>query len=142
MTAPAAVDVLVVDDDPNDRSLVLRALRRMERPLVVMELSDGEAAIDYILRQGSYANLAGTPLPRLVLCDLKMPFHDGIDVLEVARKNPDSHEIPFVILSSSAHPRDLSNAENAGVSAYVMKPSTYAEFLPCVQRTVVSWLGT
>jgi CheY-like chemotaxis protein len=139
MTAP--IDVLVVDDDPNDRSLVLRALRRLPVPVVAMELEDGEAAIDYLRRQGPYRNLAGTPLPRLVLCDLKMPFHDGIDVLHAARQNPEKPDIPFVILSSSAHPRDLEAAEKGGANGYVIKPSTYAEFLPCVQSTVEKWLG-
>ena len=140
MTAVSQVDVLVVDDDANDRALVLRALRRPERPLNIVELDDGEKAIRYLLRTEDYAELAGLPRPRLVLLDLKMPYRNGLEVLQAVRADDDCNPTPIVLLTSSVHDRDMVEAYRSGANAFVVKPSVYEDFTSTLRRTADFWL--
>lgn len=140
MNRPGAVDVLVVDDDADDRGLTLRALRGMSRPPSTAEVDDGEKAIEFLCRQDRYSDLAGTPWPRLVLLDLKLPFRNGIEVVQSVRREGHCPSTPIVLLTSSEHSRDMAAAYAAGANGYVVKPGTYAEYLPWIRRTAEYWL--
>ncbi|MEY4762986.1 MAG: hypothetical protein RLZZ200_2842 [Pseudomonadota bacterium] len=141
MNTVIAPELLIVDDDENDRSLIQRALRRLSPAVVAQELVDGESAIHFLLREQEFAALKEQPLPKLVLCDMKMPFRNGIEVIRAARGSQASATVPIVILSSSGHTRDIEEAMAAGANEYVIKPSTYGEFSRSVQETVQRWLG-
>ncbi len=140
MNTTAPVDVLVVDDDADDRSLTLRALRGLPNPPTSFEVEDGQQAIDYLCRLGDFSHLADTPCPRLVLLDLKLPFRTGIEVLQAVRGGKHCRATPIVLLTSSEHERDMSNAYDAGANGYIVKPGTYAEYLGWIRRTAEYWL--
>lgn len=140
MTAEGVIDVLIVDDDESDRELISRALGKITPPPATLTLENGLAAIEYLRREGPYRHLSDTPLPRLVFCDMKMPFRNGVEVISTVRMDPRCRKLPIIILSSSDHQIDIDAAKNAGASGYVVKPATYKDFLPRVQDVAQEWL--
>ena len=131
MNTTSNVDVLVVDDDADDRGLTLRALRGMANPPTTHEAEDGVQAIEYLCRN---------PGPRLVLLDLKLPFRNGIEVLQAVRGGGYCPSTPIVMLTSSEHERDMAAAYAAGANGYIVKPGTYAEYLDWIRRAADYWL--
>lgn len=140
MNLPSPVDVLVVDDDVDDRGLTLRALRGLAKPPTSFEAEDGEMAIEYLSRQGRFSALAGSPWPRVVLLDLKLPFRNGIEVLQAVRGEGHCPSTPIVMLTSSEHSRDMAAAYAAGANGYVVKPGTYAEYMARIRLVAEYWL--
>lgn len=140
MNTATRIDVLLADDDADDRALTLRALRGLPFGPNVAEVEDGEAAIDYLCQQGRFGKLAGSPPPRLVLLDLKLPLRNGIEVLASLRADRRLVALPVVVLTSSEHDRDIEAAYAAGANGYVLKPGVYANYVPWIQRTVEYWL--
>src|SRR5687768_7475802 len=123
--------ILVVDDDPNDAELTLRALQGMKLNHPVDVARDGQEALDYLERRGAFAERAGG-LPALVLMDVKMPRMGGIEALERIKKNPSLRKIPVVMLTSSREERDLLKSYDLGTNAYVVKPVAFEKYLAAV----------
>ena len=140
MNLTTAVDVLVVDDDADDRGLTLRALRGLAKPPTSFEVEDGEMAVEYLSRQGRFSGLTDSPWPRLVLLDLKLPFRNGIEVLQAVRGERHCPSTPIVMLTSSEHSRDMSAAYAAGANGYVVKPGTYVDYLSRIRLVAEYWL--
>ena len=140
MSAGNRIDVLLADDDADDRALTVRALGGLRMPPACFEVFDGLAAIEFLLQRGRFADRAGTPLPRLVLLDLKLPLRNGIEVVQTVRSEGLNRQVPIVVLTSSELDRDIDAAYLAGANGYVLKPGIYAHYMTGIQRTAAYWL--
>jgi len=132
--------ILLVEDNPDDEALALRAFKKsaISNPIVVAR--DGAEALDYLYAQGQYANREDKELPAVVLLDLKLPKIDGLEVLARIRENALTKHLPVVILTSSKHEEDLVNGYNLGANSYVRKPVDFNEFVQAVGHLGLYWL--
>jgi len=134
--------ILLVEDNPQDEMLTLRALRRANVANSVDVARDGQQALDYLFRQGEYANRAGPDLPAVVLLDISLPRLSGLEVLQRLRADPRTRLLPVVILTSSDEERDRIKSYENGANSFVRKPVDFAEFAETVARLGVYWLIT
>jgi two-component system, response regulator len=134
--------ILLVEDNPDDAALTLRAFKRnnMLNPVVVAR--DGVEALDIVFARGTYAERAGKPLPTLIILDLKLPKIDGLGVLRALRGDERTRLIPVVILTSSKEEQDLIQGYSLGANSYVRKPVDFAEFQEAVRILGIYWLMT
>ena len=132
--------ILLVEDNPDDAKLTLRAFKRnnMLNPIGVAR--DGVEALDFLFARGAHAGRAGKPLPALVILDLKLPKLDGLGVLRAVRGDERTRLIPVVILTSSKEEQDLIQGYALGANSYVRKPVDFAEFLEAARVLGVYWL--
>ena len=121
-----SVRILLVEDDEDDVFFMRRALRRVPVEITLDVCNDGQTALDYLLRQGAYAERAGEPLPAVVFLDLKLPYLHGLEVLAVIRRTPALADLNVVVLTSSNELRDRVRAEQLGALRYLVKPPTPA----------------
>src|ERR671931_1292749 len=119
--------VLLVEDNPDDRDLALRAFQRHDLGGAVEVAADGQAALDYLHRPGPDRQLR--PLPDVVLLDLKLPKVDGLEVLRRIRASDRTRLLPVVMLTSSAEEQDLVQSYSLGANSYVRKPVSFTEFV-------------
>ncbi|MEO8409664.1 MAG: response regulator [Propionivibrio sp.] len=133
------VDILLVEDNPNDGELALRALKKHNLANRVEWVKDGEAALDFLFQRGIYANRQNC-LPRVVLLDLRLPKVDGIEVLAQIRANPATHDLPVVVLTSSKEERDLVATYKLMVNSFVAKPVAFGEFSQVVADLGMYWV--
>jgi two-component system, response regulator len=132
--------VLLVEDNPDDVKLTLRAFKRnnMLNPIVVVR--DGVEALDFLFARGDQAERAGKPLPTLIILDLKLPKLDGLGVLKAIRGDERTRLIPVVILTSSKEEQDMINGYSLGANSYVRKPVDFAEFMEAAKVLSIYWL--
>ncbi len=133
--------ILLVEDDPQDELLILRALRKVNLANQVDVVRDGQQALDYLFRQGEFAARGGSDLPTVVLLDINLPRIGGLQVLERLRADPRTHLVPVVILTSSDEERDRLKSYERGTNSFVRKPLDFAEFAETVSRLGVYWLA-
>ena len=140
MTESAAIEILLVEDNPDDAELTLRALR--ERKLVnrVEWVRNGADALDFVFRRGAYAGRSALENPRLILLDLNLPKVSGIEVLARIKSDAATRKLPVVVLSSSTHDKDVLDSYNLGVNSYVSKPVQFEEFARVVGELGMYWL--
>ena len=130
--------ILLVEDNPKDLELSLIALEKSNLANEVITVRDGKEALDYLFRQGTYANwIQGNPA--VVLLDLKLPKIDGIEVLERIRGEPTLQSLPVVMLTTSREEKDLVRSYKLGVNAYVVKPVAFKDFIEAIQELGVFW---
>lgn len=132
--------ILLVEDNPADVELTLRAFRRRRLTNPVAIARDGEEALDYIARRGQFA--AGAPVPGLILLDLRLPKIDGLDVLRAIKAHPVYRSIPVVVLTTSAEDRDVTQSYELGAASYIVKPVEYEKFVEVVERIELYWVLT
>lgn len=130
--------ILLVEDNPNDLELTLIALERSQLANEVVVVRDGAEALDYLFRQGAYAERPKGD-PAVVLLDLKLPKVDGLQVLEKVRSHHELGHVPVVMLTSSREEKDLIRSYNLGVNAYVVKPVGFSEFLEAIRDLGIFW---
>lgn len=118
---PVAEVILVVEDDPNDVLFITRALKHGNIDLEVRHARDGEEAVAYLKQCLGIDQRAGCPIPRLVICDIRMPKLDGFEVLKWIRSQPQLARVPVVMLSSSDRQEDIATAVKLGANHYIMK---------------------
>jgi len=134
--------ILLVEDNPQDEMLALRALRKARVANRVDVVRDGQQALDYLFRGGEYAQRDGPELPTVVLLDIGLPRLTGLEVLQRLRVDERTRLLPVVILTSSDEDADrLASYEN-GANSFVRKPLAFAEFAETVARLGVYWLAT
>lgn len=140
MTEPSNVDILLVEDNPDDMELTLRALKKahVANPITVVE--DGAKALDYLFGTGAYAGRDPNRTPKVVLLDLKLPKLSGLDVLRRLRADDRTREVPVVILTSSREDTDIAEAYRLGVNSYVVKPVEFEAFAKAVCQVGLYWL--
>lgn len=130
--------ILIAEDSPNDVEMVLAALEEHHLANSVVVVNDGEQALDYLYSRGNYKDRPpGNPI--VVLLDLKMPKVDGLEVLNVLKKDEAFKMIPVVMLTSSREEQDLLKSYKLGVNAYVVKPVGFPQFIDAVKKLGVFW---
>ena len=134
------VDILLVEDSPNDAELAIRALKKRGFANKMLWVKDGEQAINYLFRRGEYSQ-HDEASPKLVLLDLKMPRVDGMEVLRVMKEDQRTRRIPVVMLTSSQEERDVAQSYDLGVNSYVVKPMDFGEMADVVCQAGAYWLG-
>jgi two-component system response regulator len=133
------VDILLVEDNPDEADLALRALASLE--CVVARVGNGLEALEFLRGTGRYQDRRGEALPSLVLLDLKLPALDGLEVLKRLRADSATRLVPIVVLTSSNQPSDVSRAYDSGVNSYLVKPVNFDEFVELMKRTGHYWLA-
>jgi CheY-like chemotaxis protein len=132
-------EILLVEDNPDDIELTMRAFRKSNIANEIVVARDGVEALDYLLGTGPYA--AQLPaLPQVVLLDLKLPRIDGLKVLERVRAHPRTKLLPIVILTSSVEEQDVLNTYSRGANSYIRKPVDFQEFVEAVRQLGLYWL--
>lgn len=134
--------ILLVEDNPQDELLMLRALRKVNLANRVDVVRDGQQALDYVFAEGEFVSRAGEPPPTVVMLDLNMPRVGGLEVLEHLRNHPRTRLVPVVILTSSDEQRDRIAGYENGANSYVRKPLDFGEFAETVARLGIYWLAT
>ena len=134
--------ILLVEDTRQDELLILRSLHRVNLANGVDVVRDGQQALDYLFREGEFADRAGPDLPTVVLLDINLPRVSGLEALERLRADPRTRLLPIVILTSSDEERDRLRSYETGANSFVRKPLDFAEFAETVARLGVYWLAT
>lgn len=133
-------EILLVEDNPDDVDLTLRAFRKSNIANRVIVARDGVEALDYLFATGDHAGRDPDALPQLVLLDLKLPRVPGLQVLERVRANPKTKLLPIVILTSSTEQRDLLDGYSLGANSYIRKPVNFQQFVEAVHQLGLYWL--
>jgi two-component system, response regulator len=134
------VEILIVEDNPNDAELTLRALRKQNLANNVVHLPDGAEAMDFLFAKGTYSDRQVNNLPKVILLDLKMPKVDGLELLEKIKSEPLTKAIPVVILTSSAEDPDIKRAYELGANSYIVKPVEFNKFSKTVADLGLYWM--
>ena len=132
--------ILLVEDNPDDEALTLRALKKHNIGNKVFVVRDGAEALDFLFCTGAYADRDPNDIPQVTLLDLKLPKVDGLDVLRRLRADNRTRLLPIVILTSSNEERDLIEGYKNGANSYVRKPVDFNEFLEAVRELGLYWL--
>ncbi|RIE17592.1 response regulator [Candidatus Cryosericum septentrionale] len=132
--------ILLVEDNPDDVALTLRALRKNNIANEVVVARDGEEALEYLTATGRYEGYTLTDLPQVVLLDLKLPKVGGLEVLRAIRANPQTRLRPVVVLTSSSEERDVIASYDLGANSYIRKPVDFNQFVEAVRELGLYWL--
>lgn len=131
---------LLVEDNPDDEYLTVRAFRKSQVSSELVVVHDGCEALEYLFREGRYANQDSSKEPALILLDLKLPKIDGIEVLRRLRDEERTRFIPVVILTTSREDRDVVAGYRSGANSYIRKPVNFEEFVSAVGQILLYWL--
>ena len=134
------VEILLVEDNPNDAELAMRALKKNKLANNVIRVSDGEEALDFIFARGQFKTRERLNIPRLILLDLKLPKIDGLEVLKIIKADPVTKLIPVVVLTSSKEEKDMIESYRLGVNSYIVKPVDFDKFIDSVRDIGLYWL--
>jgi two-component system, response regulator len=135
-----AKTILLVEDNPDDVELTLRAFERNNIGNEVIVASDGEEALDYVFATGKFKDRDPDKTPTVVLLDLKLPKLTGLDVLRRMRADPRTRRLPVVVLTSSNEERDIIASYDLGANSFVRKPVDFAQFLDAARQLGLYWL--
>ncbi|GAB6272732.1 MAG TPA: two-component system response regulator [Syntrophaceae bacterium] len=134
------VDILLVEDNPHDAELTIRAIRKRNilNPFHVME--DGAEALDFLFCRGAYQERDCLKLPKVILLDLKLPKLNGLEVLKAVKSDERTRTIPVVVVTSSREDPDIKTAYALGANSYVVKPVDFGAFLEAMSSLGLYWL--
>jgi CheY-like chemotaxis protein len=135
------LQILLVEDDDDHAEVVSRALAGHLVVNRIHRVADGEAALDYVFRRGSYADPELTPTPGVILLDLRLPRVDGLEVLETIKNSVATRHIPVVVLTSSEAERDMVSAYQHYANSYLVKPVDFSKFTGMMQALGFYWLA-
>jgi CheY-like chemotaxis protein len=133
-------DILLVEDNPTDAELTMRALKKNNLANQVVWVKDGAEALEFIFATGRYSERNVDDFPRLILLDLRMPKVDGLEVLQKIKADERSRRIPVVVLTSSQEDRDIVESYKLGVNSYVSKPVEFDDFINAVSTLGFYWM--
>lgn len=134
------VEILLVEDNPTDAELTMRALKKNNLTNKLVWVKDGAEALDFLFANGTYADRSQADLPKLVLLDLRMPKVDGLEVLQKIKADEKTKKIPVVVLTSSKEDEDIVESYELGVNSYVSKPVEFDEFTEAVSTLGLYWI--
>ena len=139
MTTLEDVEILLVEDNPNDIELTLRALQKHNLASKVYVVRDGAEALEFVFATGPFANRKIENRPKVILLDLKLPKVDGIEVLRRIKSDARTRHTPVVMLTSSREERDVLDTYSLGVNSYIVKPVDFANFVDAVSELGIYW---
>ncbi|MDA2932795.1 response regulator [Acidobacteria bacterium AH-259-D05] len=134
------VEILLVEDNPHDVELTLRAFKKRHLSNKVHVVKDGAEALEFIFGTGAYAHRNAEDRPRVILLDLKLPKVDGLEVLRKIKSDPRTKTTPVVVLTSSKEERDIAESYQLGVNSYIVKPVDFDKFVDSVTELGCYWL--
>ena len=134
------MDILLIEDNPEDVEITLRAFQKHHIANKIHVVRDGEEALECLFSTGRYAEHSPCQNTRLILLDLKLPKVDGLEVLQKCKTDPRTKHIPVVVLTSSREERDLAESYNYGVKSYVVKPVDFPQFSDAVRQMGLYWM--
>lgn len=140
MSDSNAVEILLVEDNPADAELALRALKKNNLANRLTHVVDGEEALDFIFARGAFSHRKVENGPKVVILDLKLPKVDGLEVLQAMKGDPRTRAIPVVVLTSSNEEKDIVESYRLGVNSYIVKPVDFEKFLVTVKELGMYWL--
>jgi CheY-like chemotaxis protein len=133
--------VMLVEDNPDHAELVMRTLAEHRIVNQVRHFVDGQDALDYMFREGKYADPATSPRPHVILLDLRLPRVDGLEVLKRLKESEELRKIPVVVLTTSEAEKDMVRAYSNHVNSYLVKPVGYGEFSRLMEDLGFYWLS-
>ncbi|UBF28942.1 response regulator [Kovacikia minuta CCNUW1] len=138
--SPNLISIVLVEDNPADAELTIRALRRGKINNPIHHLKDGVEALDFLFSEGAYSDRPIDSSPKVILLDLKLPKVSGLEVLRRLKSDPQTQTIPVVVLTSSGEDRDLINSYALGINSYIVKPVDFEQFSEAVQQIGLYWV--
>lgn len=135
-----AVEILLVEDNPQDAEMAIRALKKNNLANHLIHVKDGEEALDFIFTRGSFSDRKGKSNPKVILLDLKLPKVGGLEILKEVKSNPNTKTIPVVVLTSSKEENDMVESYKLGVNSYIVKPVDFDKFINCIKDLGMYWL--
>ena len=135
-----SVEILLVEDDPNDVELALHALRRHNITNNISVVRDGAEALEFIFGTGAYSHRSIQNGPKVILLDLKLPKVDGLEVLRRIKGDPRTQKIPVVMLTSSREESDINESYRLGVNSYIVKPVDFQQFTEAMRQLGLYWV--
>jgi CheY-like chemotaxis protein len=134
------LEILLVEDNPNDAELTIRALKKHQLLNKIIHVEDGADALDYIFKRGAYEQRTSSGHPRLIILDLKLPKIDGLEVLQTLKNDPETKTIPVVVMTSSREESDLVRSYELGVNSFIIKPVGFEDFAKAVSDLGMYWM--
>lgn len=134
------LEILLVEDNPTDAELAMRALKKKNLANHLVWVKDGEEALDFLFGRGRYAERSTNNVPRVILLDLRLPKVDGLEVLRVVKSDGRTKTIPVVVMTSSKEDRDIAESYQLGVNSYISKPVDFEAFAKTVADLGMYWL--
>jgi two-component system response regulator len=134
------VEILLVEDNPADQELTLKALKKYNLSNNIFMVEDGAEAIDFVFAEGAYSSRNISILPKLILLDLKLPKISGLEVLKKIKADQRTKKIPVVILTSSKEEKDIIESYQYGVNSYIVKPVDFSKFIESIREIGFYWL--
>jgi CheY-like chemotaxis protein len=135
-----SIEILLVEDNPNDVELTLHALKKNNLTNRIHVVRDGAEALEYLFSSGAYAGRDLNQTPKVILLDLKLPKVDGMEVLKRIKADERTRSIPVVVLTSSREERDIVDSYRLGVNSYITKPVDFDQFTEAVRQLGLYWL--
>lgn len=140
MKTAEEVEILIVEDNPNDSEMALRAFRKNNLANHILVVRDGEEALDFVFARGKFSDRQKSKRPKVILLDLKLPKVDGLEVLKAIKGNPETKIIPVIVLTSSSEETDVLKSYQLGVNSYIVKPVDFDKFVDAVRDLGMYWL--
>jgi two-component system response regulator len=134
------VEILLVEDNPNDVRLALHAFKLHHLANRIHVAHDGQEALDFLFQRGAHSDRAANVQPRVILLDLKLPKVDGLEVLRQVKSDPRLRVIPVVVLTSSREEQDVVESYRLGVNSYIVKPVDFEQFTEAVRQFGLYWI--
>ncbi|HEX9649023.1 MAG TPA: response regulator [Cyclobacteriaceae bacterium] len=134
------VEILLVEDRPEDAEMTIMAIKDAKLVNNIHWVEDGEEALDFIFGRGEYSSRKASPLPSLILLDLKLPKVNGLEVLAKIKQDPKTKKIPVVILTTSKTSREVEEAYTLGANSYIIKPVDFEKFVTTVREIGLYWI--
>ena len=140
MINQSEVEILLVEDNPHDAEMAMRALKKNKLANNVALAADGEEALDFLFARGAYTGRNVEDGPKIILLDLKLPKVDGLEVLKAVKSDPRTRIIPVIVLTSSGEEKDIIESYHLGVNSYIVKPVDFDKFVEAVKGVGYYWL--
>ena len=134
------IEILLVEDNPNDVKLTLKALQKNKLTNQIQVVIDGEEALDFIFARNKYSDRSINDVPKVILLDLKLPKIDGLEVLKELKNDERTKKIPVVILTSSREESDIIKSYQLGANSYIVKPVDFEKFVSAIADIGLYWL--
>jgi CheY-like chemotaxis protein len=134
------IEILLVEDNPNDAEMTIRGLNKYNLANNVTHVSDGEEALDFIYARAKYKGRNIEIKPRMILLDIKLPKINGLEVLKIIKNDPETKMIPVVVLTTSTEESDMIESYKYGVNSYIVKPVDFEKFAESIRNIGFYWI--